>query len=91
MASQQASLKHIHAIQWTPLPRVKDISRATPKDFDFADEMSLDVYRRAKAAGKKVAIFHVDPPQVEKIYNAVGSDGIFVLAESPTRKGADEL
>jgi len=85
------SCKHIHAIQWTPLPKVKDTSTATPKDFDFADEMSLDVYRRAKAAGKKVAIFHVDPSQVEKIYEGAGSDGIFILAESPTRKGADEL
>ena len=85
------SLKNVHAIQWTPLPHPAGVGAVYPADFNFADELSLDVYRRAKAAGKKVAIFHVDPGQVETIYDAVGSDGVFILVNCRTRKDADEF
>jgi 5-methyltetrahydrofolate--homocysteine methyltransferase len=40
------SLEHVHAIQWTALPQGNVIQ-------DFADELSLDIYRRTLAAGKK--------------------------------------
>jgi 5-methyltetrahydrofolate--homocysteine methyltransferase len=77
------SLEHVHAIQWTPLPQ-------GGKQY-FNDKMSLEVYRRAKAAGKKAAVFHVDPGQVADIYNAAGPDGMFILSNCKTRKEADDL
>jgi 5-methyltetrahydrofolate--homocysteine methyltransferase len=82
------TIENLHAIQWTPVPRAQPDGSSK---FFFNDEMSLGVYRRAKAAGKKVAIFHVDSDQVQSIYEAVGTDGVFILSNCKTRKEADDL
>jgi 5-methyltetrahydrofolate--homocysteine methyltransferase len=80
------SLKHVHAIQWTPLPRPGEYIHQ-----DFADVMSLDIYRRSKAAGKKVVLLSVHPQQVETIINEVGADGLFMNTYFGTRKDADDF
>jgi hypothetical protein len=84
------SLKHVHAIQWVPLPTA-ETGLGGPTYQDYADEMSLDIYRRCLAAGKKVVLLSVKPFQVPTIYNAIGSDGIFIQSYCETRSEADEL
>jgi 5-methyltetrahydrofolate--homocysteine methyltransferase len=83
------SMKHVHAIQWVPLPthRLPDGSYIQ----NFADEMSLDVYRRSLKAGRKVIIYGTRPEQLQGIFDAVGTDGIFVQTWCGTRKDADAL
>ena len=84
------SLKHVNAIQWVPLPTAKLKNYANYTQ-DFADEMSLNVYRRTLAAGKKVVLVWVKPQQVPVILDAVGCDGVFMEIICQTRKEADEL
>ena len=84
------SLKYVHAIQWVPLPTTK----TDPNSFahqNFTDKMSLDIYKRTLAAGKKVVLTSVKPYQVPQIYNTVGCDSIFIKTICETRKEADEL
>ena len=84
------SLKHIHAIQWTMSSKRDDVNKGEYTNYD--DEMSIDIYKRTIAAGKKVVLIGVNPAQVANIYNRVGtSDGIFILTYCPTRKQADAL
>ena len=84
------SLKHVHAIQWVPLPTL-------PKpdgyfDQNFIDEMSIDFYRRVLAAGKKVVLYGIVPNQIQKLFDIMGSsDGFFIQTYTPTRKAADEM
>lgn len=85
------SLKHVHSIQWVPLPQVAGLGPTSYSTARFEDEMSLDIYRRTKAAGKKVVLLGVPPSQIETIYNAVGSDGVFICTYINTRKDADAL
>lgn len=84
------SLPNIHAIQWVPLPRTK-IDDPAYYFQDFADEMSLNVYRRTLAAGRKVVLCGVQPFQVPQIFSAVGCDGVFIQTGCPTRREADDL
>ena len=84
------SLKHVHAIQWVPLPTMKYRNTGSYVQ-DFADEMSLDVYRRSLAAGKKVVLLGVRAEQVQPIFDAVGCDGVFIQTNIATRKEADEF
>jgi hypothetical protein len=84
------ALPGVHAIQWVPLPTYTPPGR-TRQIQNFADEISLDVYRRSKAAGKKVIIMGVPPWQIPTIIDAVGADGMFIQCYLPTRKEADEL
>ena len=83
------SLKHVSCIQWTPLP--DPVPGRVGFDQDFADELSLGVYKRALEAGKKVAIFHAPAVQIEKIFDAVGCDGVYIVTSLNTRKDADEF
>lgn len=72
------SLPNVHAIQWVPLPEIS-LERGTYIQH-FDDEMSLDVYRRTLAAGKKVVLCGVRPDQIPKIYRETGADGVFIFA-----------
>lgn len=81
------SLKHVHAIQWVPLPK----NPGTGPYQDFADEMSLGIYKRCFKAGKKVVLYNVPPSQIGDIFDAVGCDGIYILTRCQSRKEADEL
>ena len=84
------SLKHINAIQWVPLPNpMAEATGAVHQD--YADEMSLDIYRRTLKAGKKIFLSYVHPSQVKTIFEAVGSDGVYINTPCKTRKEADEL
>ena len=82
-------LKHVDCIQWTPLPHTVRGVKGSYQD--FADETSLGVYRRSLDAGKKVALFYAPANQIEKIFDAVGSDGIYIITYLNTRKEADEF
>ena len=84
------SLKYIHAIQWVPLP---DTEIGNPDYYfqDFADELSLAIYKKTLAAGKKLALLGVWPHQIPVIYNEVGTDGVFIQTVCKTRKEADDL
>jgi 5-methyltetrahydrofolate--homocysteine methyltransferase len=84
------SLKNVHAVQWVPLP-THNIPGTTHYIQNFADEMSLDVYRRSLAAGKKVVLYGTRPDQLQTIFDAVGTDGIFIQTWCNTRKEADEF
>ena len=81
------SLKHVHAIQWTPLP--KPVGGNYNQHFN--DEMSFEVYRRSLKAGKKIVLLGVEPSQVPDIFNNIGSDGVFITTSCPSRKEADVL
>ena len=83
------SLKHVHAIQWVPLPAAKTGDGTVYRD--FADAMSLDIYRRILKAGKKVVLLDVMPFQVSAVYDAAGCDGVFIETPCKTRKEADAL
>ena len=80
------SLPHINAIQWTPLP----ISGGKIYQ-DFADPMSFDIYRRTKAAGKKMVLLTVHPSQIEAVINEAGADSFFMNTRCKTRSEAEEL
>jgi 5-methyltetrahydrofolate--homocysteine methyltransferase len=84
------AMKHVNAIQWVPLPQPPSASRPYPLQ-RFDDAMSLDVYRRCLAAGKKVVLLGVSPAQVEPVINAAGSDGVFIYTGCPDKKSAEEL
>ncbi len=82
------SLPRVHAIQWVPVPtnRYKGVTQ------DFCDKISLDIYRRTLAAGKKILLAGgVAPCQVAEIFNATGGDGVFIQTQTQTRKEAEEL
>ncbi|MCL2420680.1 MAG: hypothetical protein FWD03_02380 [Defluviitaleaceae bacterium] len=83
------SLKHIHAIQWVPLPTATAADGSMYRD--FTDPMSLDVYRRTLQAGRKVVLTGIMPFQVPIVFDAVGCDGVFIETYCDTRKEADEL
>ncbi|MCL2285040.1 MAG: hypothetical protein FWC32_01595 [Firmicutes bacterium] len=84
------SLKHVHAIQWVPL--TYSLSKAGRRDYrDYADELSINIYRRALAAGKKVVALGVPPDQVPLIYDRAGCDGVFIQTWCSTQNEADEL
>jgi len=84
------SLKHVHAIQWVPL--TYSLTKDGQSNFrDYADEVSIEVYRRSLAAGKKVVILGAPANQVPLIYDRVGCDGVFIQTYCGTRKEADEL
>lgn len=76
------SLPGIHAIQWVPLPEIS-LERNSYRQ-NFADEMSLSIYRRVLAAGRKVVLCGVPADQVPGIYRAVGPDGVFIFTSTPT-------
>ena len=84
------SLEHVHAIQWVPLPIARGGANRRAIQ-DFADDMSLNVYRRTLAAGKKVVLLMVNPDQVSRIFDAVGTDGVFIISVCPKRAQADEM
>jgi 5-methyltetrahydrofolate--homocysteine methyltransferase len=84
------SLKHVHAIQWVPLPNPPTGQPGYVYQ-DFASPMAIDIYKRTLAAGKKLCLLMVDPSQIGTIYDAVGSDGIYIHTHCQTRKSADEL
>ena len=84
------SLPHIHAIQWVPLPRT-DLSRGGQMVQRFDDQLSIELYRKTLAAGKKIVLLGVRPEQVSPIFEQAGSDGIYVQTFSDTRKDADLL
>ena len=84
------SLKYVNAIQWVPIPNAK-LPGYGGYSQDFADEMSIEVYRRVLAAGKKVVLVWVKPDQAKTIFNAVGCDGVYMNIICQTRKEADEL
>ena len=75
-------------IQWVPLPDEID-----DPAYYFQDcrQMSLNVYRRTLAAGRKVVLCGVQPFQVPQIFSAVGCDGVFIQTGCPTRREADDL
>lgn len=83
------SLKHVDGIQWVPLPTMKHGTEISKQN--FADEMSLDIYRRSLVAGKKVIILNVPTEQIKIVFDTIGSDGIFVSTHFDTRKEADEF
>ncbi|MCL2603514.1 MAG: hypothetical protein FWD90_03455 [Defluviitaleaceae bacterium] len=83
------SLKYVNAIQWVPLPTLALPGGGYTQN--FADKMSLDIYRHAKAAGKKIMLYGVRAEQIQTIFNAVGRDGIFIYTYCGTRKDADAL
>ena len=84
------SVEQIQAIQWVPLPQGHGTGDAFFQD--FADEMSIKLYKRCLAAGKKVVLSsYVAPNQLKTIFDAVGCDGMFVKSHCKTRKEADEL
>ena len=84
------SLPHVHGIQWVPLPETKSDD---PHYYfqNFADKLSLDIYRRTLDAGKKVTLFGVPPELVPVIFNEVGCDGVYIATRCTTRKEAEEL
>ena len=82
------SLKNLHAIQWVPLTLWQNDGYVYQS---FDDDTSLDIYRRSKEAGKKVVILGVRPNQIAKIYETVGSDGVYILSRCTTRKDAEDL
>jgi len=84
------SLKYIHAIQWVPLPAAIVGSQGLVNR-SFIDKMSLDIYNRVLAAGKKLVLLGVEPSQVPVIFSEVGCDGVFIQANCKTRRDADEL
>ena len=84
------SLPHVHAIQWVPLPQASAGKPGSSRQ-DFADELSLDVYRRTLAAGKKVVLLGVHPEQIPLIFDTVGSDGVFIQSNCSTRCQAEDL
>jgi hypothetical protein len=83
------SLRHVHAIQWVPLPTFRLPTGQYVQN--FADAMSIDVYRRTLAAGKKIMLYGIRAEQIQPIFDAVGRDGIFIYSYSPGRKDADAL
>ena len=84
------SLKHVDAIQWVPIPNA-EIPGYAGYSQDFADKMSIDLYRRVLAAGKKLVLVWVKPRQAQAILDAVGCDGVYMEIVCRTRKEADEL
>jgi len=74
------SIPQLHAIQWTPEPKIS-----------FISEESLGVYKKTLAAGRKVVLLGVPPEQLQIIFDAVGRDGLFILTHPGTRKEADDL
>jgi len=84
------SLTGVHAIQWVPLPTYTPPGWAHQVQ-NFADALSLDLYRRIKKAGKKIMLYGVPAWQLQGIFDAVGADGMFIYTYTDTRKEADEL
>lgn len=84
------SLPQVHAIQWVPLPSAV-LPGVEGRCQDFADPMSLDLYRRVLAAGKKMVLLGVQAQQIPAIFDAVGCDGIYVQTHCATRQDADDL
>ena len=83
------SVPNIHAIQWVPLPDVHLEKGNYHQCFD--DEMSLDIYRRVLKAGRKVVLCGVPAYQIENIFRAVGSDGIFIFGGGVNNQEAKDL
>ena len=84
------SLPNVHAIQWVPLPQTT-IHDPNYYFQDFADEMSLSIYRKTLAAGKKMILTSCSPHQVGKIFDEVGCDGMFIMTECPTLDEAKQM
>jgi 5-methyltetrahydrofolate--homocysteine methyltransferase len=84
------AMPYVNAIQWVPLPQPPTAARPYPLQ-NFADKMSLEVYRRCLAAGKKVVLTGVNPAQTAEVFGALGGDGVFISTHCPTRSEADAL
>ena len=83
------SVPNIHAIQWVPLPAVYLEKGNYHQKFD--DELSLDIYRRVRKAGRKVVLCGVPADQIERIFLEVGSDGIFIFGSNANYQEATDL
>ena len=83
------SLPHVHAVQWVPLPDLKDENGGYI--YNFTSEESIGVVKRILASGKKVILMGIKPNQIATVFNTVGCDGIFIDTCCDTRKDADEL
>lgn len=83
------SLPNIHAIQWVPLPDLKQPDGSFV--YNFASEQSIGVFKRILAAGKKLYIMGIPANQIETVFNEIGSDGVFMHTDCGSRKQADEL
>ena len=82
------AMKNIHAIQWVPLNKNLGVAGRIQ---DFTDELSIEIYRRTLAAGRKVVLTGVVVTQIPKIFDAIGTDGVFIQTYLGSRKEADEL
>jgi 5-methyltetrahydrofolate--homocysteine methyltransferase len=84
------ALPHVHAIQWVPLPKVNPDGRGAPIQ-QFADDLSLAMYRQVQAAGKKIVLLGVEPRQVPLVFDAISCDGVYIQTSCKTRREADDL
>jgi len=82
------SIKNVHAIQWVPLTKAHGVNERLQ---DFTDKLSIEVYRRTLAAGKKVVLLGTVYNQIAKIFDTVGADGIFIQTYMGTQEHADEF
>lgn len=82
-------LKGLHSIEWDPIPKFNPKLNKMVKD--FASEVSIDVYKKIKASGKKIVIKGVLPEQVEKILEHISPDGVFFFVNCDSRKSSEEF
>lgn len=83
------SLEKVHAIQWVPLPDLKQPDGSFV--YNFASAQSIGVFKRILAAGKKLYIMGIPANQVEKVFNEIGSDGVFMHTDCGNFNEATEL
>lgn len=74
-------IEALHAVEWTPQSGIPN----------GGDPCWYDLYRRIRAAGKSVQAVEMRAEQVVPLLDAVGGDGMFVMAYADTQQEAEEL
>jgi hypothetical protein len=75
------SIDSLDAIEWTP----------EPGQPNGGDPHWYDLYRKIKTAGKSVQAIDVQPNQIIPLIDAVGPEGLYILANFQTLEEAQGI
>ena len=80
-------IESLDAIEWTPVGS----STPNPDSPTGGSPHWYDLYRRIRAAGKGVQAIGVTADEVVPLIDAVGPEGLFIVARTPDQETAEKL
>jgi hypothetical protein len=89
MADIALKLKGLHSVAWNPTPEF-DMESGTLKK-NLLAPASIEVCCKVLSAGKKLALQNVHPLQVEKLFDYIKPDGVFMTVQCPSAQEADDF